>query len=270
MVDLRFAINLGCSKYAGEGIAFVMHTDTTNLDALGCHGSVLGFGNTNNCEAIKPSLALEIDTRFNRSHKDLYQPHLTLVQDGNLTIPLVPPVRAKTDGNDVRDCEYHNIRIVWIPSKLELSIYFDGELRITYEKDIVEDIFDGSNEIYFGFTGSTGKRANMQTVCVQSLKMELDGVFEQNRIFEESVGIYPNPLKEKLTIDVNLSEEEDVQMQLYDSAGKLIYEIPTHSTKSKKYYFNMPGLPSGVYYVTVTNGTNRVSKKIVHLSTIRA
>ena len=179
MVDFRFAINLGCSKYAGEGIAFVMHTDTTNLDALGCHGSLLGFGSTNSCEGIKPSLALEIDTRFNRSHKDLYQPHLTLVQDGNLTNPLVTPVRTKTDGNDVRDCEYHNIRIAWIPSKLELSIYFDGELRITYKKDIVEDVFDGSREIYFGFTGSTGKRANMQTVCVQSLKMELDGVFEQ-------------------------------------------------------------------------------------------
>ena len=59
-------------------------------------------------------------------------------------------------------------------------------------------------------------------------------------------------------------------MQLYDSSGKLIYEIPTHATQVKKYYFNLPGLPSGVYYVTVTDGTNRVSKKIVHISTIRA
>jgi len=269
-IDFQFAVNLGCSKYAGEGLAFVMHTDSAKYDALGCHGATMGFGKSTNCEGIKPSLAVEIDTRFNRSHKDLYQPHLTLVKDGNLSKPLVAPIRAKTYGKDVRDCEYHNVRITWMPSKQELLVYFDGELRITYNKDILHDIFGGAEEIYFGFTGSTSSRANMQMICIQSLVVEVDGDFERKRSFESSIGIYPNPLKEKVTIDVNLSEEQDVQMQLYDSSGKLIYEIPTHATQIKKYYFNLPGLPSGVYYVTVTDGTNRVSKKIVHISTIRA
>lgn len=269
-IDLRFAINLGCSKYAGEGMAFVMHTDSTNYDALGCTGSVMGFGKNNNCEGIGPSLALEIDTRFNRNHKDLYQPHLALVQNGNLGKPLTAPIRAKEYGKDVRDCEYHDVQITWFPSKQELCIYFDGELRITYEKDLVEEIFAGTQAVYFGFTASTSSRANMQMVCVQSLVIEVDGDFERERSFEDAIGIYPNPLKEKITVNVDLSEEQDVQMQLYDSTGKLIYEIPTHATQSKKYYFNMPGLPSGVYYVTVTNGTNRVSKKVVHISSIRA
>lgn len=269
-IDLRFAINLGCSKYAGEGMAFVMHTDSTSYDALGCNGSVMGFGRSNACEGISPSLALEIDTRFNRNHKDLYQPHLALVQDGNLSKPLTSPIRAKEYGKDVRDCEYHDVRITWLPSKQELCIYFDGEQRITYSKDLINEIFSGTQSVYFGFTGSTSGRANMQMVCVQSLVIEVDGDFERKRNFEDAIGIYPNPLKEKITIDVDLSEEQDVQMQLYDSTGKLIYEIPTHATQSKKYYFNMPGLPSGVYYVTVTNGTNRVSKKIVHISSIRA
>lgn len=269
-IDIRFAVNLGCSKYAGEGMAFVLHTDSNAYDALGCQGAGMGFGRGTNCKAIEPSLALEIDTRFNRTHKDLYQPHLALVQDGNLAKPLLEPVRAKTYGKDVRDCEYHDIRITWLPSAQELCIYFDGELRITYTEDILTDIFGGKKEVYFGFTGSTSSRANMQMVCIQSLVMEVDGDFERKRSFEDAIGIYPNPLKEKVTIDVNLSEEKDVQMQLYDSTGKLIYEIPTHATQIKKYYFNLPGLPSGVYYVTATDGTNRVSKKIVHISTIRA
>ena len=62
-VDIRFAVNLGCSRYAGEGVAFVMHTDSTGFDALGCHGAVMGFGKARGCEGIKPSLALEIDTK---------------------------------------------------------------------------------------------------------------------------------------------------------------------------------------------------------------
>lgn len=269
-IDFRFAVNLGCSKYAGEGMAFVLHKDSAMYDALGCQGAGLGFGKAANCDGISPSLALEIDTRFNRSHKDIYQPHLTLVKDGNLSKPLIAPTRAKTYGKDVRDCEYHDIRVTWLPSKQELCIYFDGELRITYKEDILNEIFGGSQSVYFGFTGSTSNRANMQMVCIQSLVIEVDGDFERKRSFEDAIGIYPNPLKEKITVDLDLSEEQEVQLQLYDSTGKLIYEIPTHTTQTKKYYFNMPGLPSGVYYVTVTNGTNRVSKKIVHISTIRA
>ena len=77
-------------------------------------------------------------------------------------------------------------------------------------------------------------------------------------------------MREKITIDVDLAEEEEVQLQLYNSTGKLMYEIPAHATQNKRYYFNLPGLPSGVYYVTITNGTNRVSKKIVHIANVRA
>lgn len=268
-VDLRFAVNLGCSRYAGEGIAFVMHTDPDQYEALGCSGSVMGFGRTSNCKGISPSLALEIDTRYDRNHRDLYQPHLALVKDGNLSTPLLAPVRAKAYGKDVRDCEYHDVRITWQPSKQELCIYFDDELRIQYTKDLVQEIFWGKS-VYFGFTASTSSRPNMQMVCLQSLVIEVDEAFERKRAFEESVGIYPNPLTEKITVDLDLEEEQEVQLQLYNSAGKLVYEIPKHLTQNKKYFFNLPGLSSGVYYVTVTNGIERVSKKIVHIATIRA
>lgn len=269
-LDLRFAVNLGCSSDAGEGLAFVMHTDSAMYDALGCGGALMGFGKGAGCPGIAPSLAIEIDTRFNRGHKDLYQPHIALVKDGDLANPLTEPIRAKSYGKDIRDCEYHDIRITWLPSKQVLSVYFDGELRITYTKDILNEFFNGSKSIYVGFTGSTGSRANMQMICVQSLTIEIDADFERKRSFEEAIGIYPNPLREKITIDINLSEEKGVQIQLYDSGGKLIYEIPKHQTQENKYYFNLPGLPSGVYYVTVTDGVNRVSKKIVHISSIRA
>ena len=269
-VDLRFAVNLGCSNYAGEGMAFVMHTAAEQYDALGCTGSVMGFGKSSSCKGIGPSLALEIDTRYNRHHKDIYQPHLALVKDGNLSEPLVKPVRAKAYGKDVRDCEYHDVRITWQPSKQELCIYFDDEVRIQYSKDLIEEIFGGQSSVYFGFTGSTSSRANMQMVCIQSLIIEVDEEFERARDFKESIGIYPNPLKEKITVDLDLQEEQKVQLQLYDSSGKLVYEIPEHLTQDKKYFFNLPGLPSGVYYVTVTNGSERVSKKVVHIATIRA
>lgn len=270
VLDLNFAVNLGCSKNAGEGFAFVMHTDSTGLDALGCAGELLGFGAGSECVGIQPSLAVEIDTRFNRGHRDLYQPHLSLVKDGNMSSPLLPPVRVKSAGKDIRDCEYHHVRITWKPSEKEFCVYIDQERRIFYQEDILNTFFKGKSEVFFGFTASSGRKATMQMVCVQSLKMEVDPYFERQHNFEEGVGIYPNPINEKLTIDVNLFAQDSVQMQLFDSSGELVYEIPMHLTQAQKYYFNMPGLPTGVYYVTVTNGTSRISKRIVHISSIRA
>ncbi len=269
-LEFRFAVNLGCSQYAGEGIALVFHTSPDQYDALGCAGSEMGFGSSANCSGISPSFALEIDTKFNRNHKDLYQPHLALVKNGKLSEPLTSPTRAKTYGKDVRDCEYHDLCVKWLPSTQELSVYFDEEKRISYKTDLINDIFAGKKEVYLGFTAATSSRPNMQMVCIKSLLLQIDTDFEKSRSFQEAIGIYPNPLKEKLTIDVDMNEEQDLQMQLYDSTGKLIYEIPTHATQNKKYYFNLPGLPSGVYYATVTNGVDRVSKKIVHISSIRA
>ena len=269
-MEIRLELNLGCSKYEGEGVAFVMHADKDGYDALGCSGAALGVGAEGDCQdAILPSLAVEFDTKYSRGQPDIYVPHLAVVRNGDFVNPLVKATRIRSSGQDVRDCEYHDVRITWSPSKQALEVYFDDELRLSYNGDISKFFGDQKN-IYIGFTAATGGQANMQMVCVQSVEVNIDEVFEKKRSFEEGVGIYPNPIRERLTIDIDFSEEKYVQIQLFDATGNLIYEIPTHAVRENQYYFNMPGLPSGIYYVTVTNGVHRVSKKIVHIATIRA
>lgn len=269
-LEVRFALNLGCSSYAGEGVAFVMHSHETGYDALGCSGAALGFGTDGDCKnVILPSLAVEFDTKYSRGQPDIYVPHLAVIRDGNFAEPLVKATRIRSSGQDVRDCEYHDVRITWSPSKEVLEVYFDDELRVSYHGDI-NSFFGNKKNIYIGFTAATGTQANMQMICVQSVEVNIDEEFEKKRSFEEGIGIYPNPIRERLTIDINFTEEKYVQIQLFDAFGNLVYEIPTHAVRENQYYFNMPGLASGIYYVTVTNGVHRVSKKIVHIATIRA
>ena len=269
-LDIRFAVNLGCNSSYGDGMAFVFHADTNTLDYLGCPGAAMGFANAADCPALRTSLAIELDTRFNRSQKDIKEPHMCLVRDGLTSQPLTEPVPLKSHENNIRDCEYHDVRITWYPSSKELKVYYDNELRINYNGDLIQDLFNGQEEVYFGFTGSTGNRENMQVVCMHSIIMEVDQVHEKKLKFEEAVGIYINPMNEKVTVDLQLQEESRIKLQLYNAKGELIFEIPEHQAMHKKYHFNMPGLPSGVYYVTITDGENRVNKKIIHLSSVRA
>lgn len=268
--EMRFAINLGCSDYAGEGIAFVLHTHKDKYNAIGCAGSAIGFGLDNDCTtAISPSIALEFDSRYSKGQADLYAPHISLVEDGNQSTPLTKPVKMSIGHEDVRDCEFHNVKISWNPSKQVLEVYFDEILRLSYKGNL-QQYFGKEKNIFAGFTASSGSKANLQMVCVQSLDIQLDEAFDSQVDFEESVGIFPNPFRERITVDVGFSKEEKINIQMFDGSGKLLQEIPNHFVKSNQYYFNMPGLPSGIYYISVTNGTHRVSKKIFHSSTIRA
>jgi hypothetical protein len=268
--DIRFAINFGCSVYAGEGVAFVMQADKNKYSAIGCAGSSMGFAQEIGCNSyISPSLAVEFDTKFTKSHADLYVPHIALVQNGNAVLPLHKAVRINSTGQEVRDCEYHSARVCWSPSTQLLQVYFDEELRLSYKGDISK-IFGKEKNIYFGFTGSSSSLANMQMVCIQSVDVSVDEAYDNRRSFEEGVGIFPNPLNERLTVNLNFDAAQKVNIQLFNVMGKLIYEIPKHAVKTNQYYFNLPGLPSGIYYVTVSNGQNRVSRKLVHIASIRA
>ncbi len=267
--DIRFAVNFGCKKL-GEGIAFVMHTDNEKYSAIGCSGQALGFANIKGCSNyISPSLAVELDTKYSAGMGDLYSPHITLIQNGNFLNPLHKAVRINSNGHDIRDCEYHSVRITWSPSKEIFQVFFDDELRISYKGDITS-IFGKEKNIYFGFTGSTGVEAEMQMLCIQSIDVTIDENYESKRNFEYAVGIFPNPMNERLTVDVDFNDEQKIHIQIFNINGKLVYDIPRHKVTHNRYFFSMPGLPSGVYYVTVSNGKNRVSKKLVHVATIRA
>ena len=268
--EIRFALNLGCSNYAGEGIAFVMQTDKNKYSAIGCAGAAMGFAQETGCNSyISPSLAVEFDTKFTKTQPDLYVPHIALLQNGNTLVPLHKAVRINSTGQEVRDCEYHSASVSWSPSSQLLLVYFDGELRLSYKGDISK-IFGKEKNIYFGFTGSSSAQATMQMVCIQSVDVSIDEAYDSRRSFEEGVGIFPNPLNERLTVNLNFDASQKVNIQLFNVMGKLIYEIPKHSVKNNQYYFNLPGLPSGIYYVTVSNGQNRVSRKLVHVASIRA
>lgn len=268
--DIQFAINFGCANAVGEGVAFVMHNDKRKYDALGCAQASLGFGIHNNCPSfISPSIAVEFDAKYSAGHADLYVPHIAVIQNGNMQSPIHKAVRMNSNGMDIKDCEYHLVRVTWKPSTQLLQVYFDGELRVSHKGDISK-VFGKEKNIYFGFTGASGTQAGSQMVCVQSVDVTIDEVFDNKRNFEEGVGIYPNPLNERLTVDLRFDSEQKVYIQLFNINGKVVFDIPKHAVKNNQYFLNLPGLPSGVYYITVSNGKNRVSRKIVHISSIRA
>ena len=167
-IDLN--INFGIYDSNGaDGMVFVMQTVGTNL--LGVSGGGLGY------EGINPSLGVELDTWQNTDMGDPFQDHISIISDGNVnhsaSTNLSGPVPASSSNSNIEDGQFHQFRLNWIPDINTLEVYFDCDLRISVEVDIINDIFDGVTQVYWGFTASTGGANNNQSVCLNEFTLGL-------------------------------------------------------------------------------------------------
>ena len=166
-LDLQFTLNLGSADGNGaDGICFVMQTVGT--DALGESGGGLGFLGVD----FQPAFAVEFDTWQNADYGDPIQDHIAMVSNGsvdhNASTAIAGPVLADEFGGNIEDGQDHDGRVTWDPETQIVRVYFDCELRLEGSIDLIDTIFQGQNQVYFGFTASTGGAFNVQTVCLSA------------------------------------------------------------------------------------------------------
>lgn len=174
--DYYFDVNLGCKDETGaDGIAFVLQTQGTNLGAT---GQGIGF------KGISPSLGILIDTWQNNDENDPYYDHVAIIMNGvtdhNSVNNLAGPVTALDADGNIEDCNWHIFRIKWDATIQQLDVSIDDIPRLTLQKDIVKDIFNGSPKVYWGFGAGTGGSSNKQQFCA-ALRPQLE--FDNNQLF---------------------------------------------------------------------------------------
>ncbi len=166
--DATFCLYLGVNDANGaDGFAFVMRAPETNQ--IGGVGQGLGYADYNETpenEGIFPSIAIEYDTWDNGAvGNDIPDDHTSLFYNGNLAIPIEPSVPLLGLGINAEDGEYHTTRIVWDALTFQLDMYFDDELLISHNENIIESVFGGFPQVIWGFTSSTGGSSNLQQIC---------------------------------------------------------------------------------------------------------
>jgi len=72
--------------------------------------------------------------------------------------------------------------------------------------------------------------------------------------------IYPNPNNGSFTISMEDYNGDNYNMQVTDVSGKLVYSEELNSSQSN---INLNELNKGMYFVSVSDGTNQVVKRIV-------
>ncbi len=173
-LDLSKSFEIQAELYFGtkdatgaDGIAFVLQPNCTGE---GSKGVGLGY------QGITPSIAIEFDTWQNTEQGDPADDHICIQKNGdpnhNLSNNLSGDKMFK--GSNFEDGKYHTLKIVWDVQKKLLSYYFDSGRGSTSSNssqsfnDIKNEIFNGNNLVFWGFTASTGGSSNEQKVKITS------------------------------------------------------------------------------------------------------
>ncbi len=161
--QVLMSMYFGCKDGQGaDGIVFGLQPVSTSV---GVSGEGIGF------QGVAPSLGIEFDTYQNANLNDPSYDHIAIVRNGDMNHgtanTLAGPVQANATNPNIEDCQWHTLRVTWDAAKKQLDIWFDCELRLTWNGDLVNDIFGGDPEVFWGFTSATGGLSNQHQVCFE-------------------------------------------------------------------------------------------------------
>ena len=89
------------------------------------------------------------------------------------------------------------------------------------------------------------------------------GVNEENANFGH-LQVYPNPAENLLNISFNLEESQSFDIKLLSVTGKVVYSENTNAFSGNYVNtINLSGIAKGVYFLSMTNETGTVNKKVV-------
>ncbi len=92
------------------------------------------------------------------------------------------------------------------------------------------------------------------------------GVEELNTL--NSVNIFPNPMTDKATVELDVTKDSEVSIYVMNAIGEIVQQVVSNQSVSQgntNFTINKNNLSKGIYFVNIdVNGTRKMSKLIVN------
>ncbi len=88
-----------------------------------------------------------------------------------------------------------------------------------------------------------------------------NNIMETNRnLLVSEVKVFPNPASEMVTVSLKNSSEKS-ELLMYDTMGRLVKQVAFGN--KNEIHFSVTDLQAGVYYLNISEGKNRITKKLI-------
>ncbi|MEN8928210.1 MAG: T9SS type A sorting domain-containing protein, partial [Flavobacteriales bacterium] len=82
------------------------------------------------------------------------------------------------------------------------------------------------------------------------------------------VSIFPNPMTNQATIELDLKKDAEVNVSVINAVGALVHQVASKQSVSQgntQFKFSKNNLSSGVYFVNIeVNGTRQIKKLVIN------
>lgn len=188
--DMTFHVNFPI--WGADGLAFVLHNDPAGLNAIardpgntlgayrrlpGCTGSIPPCAPSPATRlGVEPGIAFEVDVWDNSGAgaDDITPPacckddHISIINTMQPDVAILGPAQARNDTINITDDVCRRLRVTWDPGTQFMYMNFGGEV-LSGNYDIINNIFGGTTNVYWGFAGSSGGVAATFQVCMENL-----------------------------------------------------------------------------------------------------
>lgn len=128
-------------------------------------------------------------------------------------------------------------------------VYFKIKPKVGYS---VGDVIPNSAAIYFDFN---------EPIITNTFTTTFGETLSLNAFEKSNFSIYPNPSKGKVTMEFHTKFEDDLNLEMYDVHGKLVYV--NKSITSRVSEIDFTGLSLGLYFVHIKSSKSSIIKKLI-------
>lgn len=157
--SIAFDLFMGDSDGGADGVVFALQGSCTSA---GGNGNSMGYA------GIENSIGVEFDTYNNESNSDLTSDHIAIISDGSADHGGSSNLAGPLGLSDLENNAWHSASVSWNATSQIFKIKYGTSDSLTYNGDIVTNLFGGNTQVFWGFTGATGLYYNTQKVCITS------------------------------------------------------------------------------------------------------
>ncbi len=81
----------------------------------------------------------------------------------------------------------------------------------------------------------------------------------------QGINVFPNPVTNKLGMDVRSLKETDVTIKLTDALGKEVLHLFRGTIQEERLNFDLGELPPGIYFIEISHRTEKLTLKIARI-----